>query len=477
MHFCIIDNQLQFIDDDNNSIIIHSGFLFIGIVEYSKNAQYQSIHSGSKSICKSVMLISKLPETLVITKDLHSKIDKAALLEFKGIDKYKIICNIKNWIDVNIDPLFNCHWKKLPCESKRIQKINDIDTPNRKLIEGNAIAIDPDGCVDRDDALQCIEEDDAYIVYIHIVDVTSYDFSNCMDEFIRRTESAYPLNKQPIHMNNLYHELSLHSGLNKVFSVKIVIDKQYNIIDHSFEKLLIENVQLTTYDGVDKADPQIILLKTIAYNIFKQNDVDDMHKMVENYMVLANKLVAQKLITYNNKTALLRQHIKSLDCPKELEEICKFINNKKASYYIGECQHSMFGYYTHFTSPLRRVFDMLVHNQLYSALCNTQYEVNNEIIMRINYTHNLYKKYYKHDYLLNNRDKIHNTCTHGFIVQDKIINEQHKITIYIPQYSLYKSTLIFKEFKLFDKIDIKLIIIKKVLLKLHIELINQISNV
>jgi ribonuclease R len=309
--------------------------------------------------------------------------------------------------------------------------------------------IDPVDAKDFDDALSIqILPNGHYEIGVHIADVSHYvQEGDVLDqEAYKRGNSVY-LTDRVIHM--LPEELSnvicsLRPNEDKLtFSVLFEIDDQGNIHKHLFSKTIIHSKRRYTYEEVQEIlekedDPhrkELVILDKIAKILrknrmkagaldigseemrFQLNEIGkpigvvwktskDAHKLIEEFMLLANKYVA--LFggkTIDNKPFLYRIHDQPdmakmemfnvfiakfghkipLDSPKKIGlEINRLLHD-----ISGEAEHSLvqsmairsmakavydtdnighyglsFPFYTHFTSPIRRYADLIVHRIL-----------------------------------------------------------------------------------------------------------------
>jgi exoribonuclease R len=112
----------------------------------------------------------------------------------------------------------------------------------------------------------------------------------------------------------------------------------------------------------------------------------DIHRMVEIYMLLTNVHVARFLSEKIPQQVLLRkhQHMDSLDkqpvpqIPQAVREKINLMRMDSAVYDVGISNSYHHGvreqYYTHFTSPIRRYADIVVHRMLWSVLNGLEVE-------------------------------------------------------------------------------------------------------
>ena len=98
----------------------------------------------------------------------------------------------------------------------------------------------------------------------------------------------------------------------------------------------------------------------------------DANKLIEEFMLLANKTVAESIgrVKKGVKAKTLPYRIHDQPDPAKLENLRQFVSKlramMKAKYSVHNIGHYglAFDYYTHFTSPIRRYPDMMVHRLL-----------------------------------------------------------------------------------------------------------------
>lgn len=316
--------------------------------------------------------------------------------------------------------------------------------------------IDPDDAKDFDDALSLQKVNGQnWEVGIHIADVSHYVKPDSMldKEAYNRATSVYLVDRVvPMLPERLSNNIcSLRPKEDKLtYSAVFQIDENGKVYDKWFGRTIICSDRRFTYNDVQKIidtgegdfASEIALLNQMAQNIRKQRfaqgafnfertevkfnldkngkpidvyfrESQPAHQLIEEFMLLANKKVAEFIATQNRedkkKVGVYRVHDKP-DTDK-LAAFSKFINKfgykvkfqnrknlstqlnnllveiqgksekniveelairsmAKAEYSVENIGHYglAFNYYTHFTSPIRRYPDIMVHRILDSYL-------------------------------------------------------------------------------------------------------------
>lgn len=445
---------------------------FVGILHTSSVISYTT--NKLDTIKKDFTSFSNIPNKILVkTKRIIQSPDVYVIVKFESICPktnvvtcvvHEYLDEVGNSIDINklLKALSSCHWTRK--HDKLFQELVTIDlTPSRTIFDESIeiYSIDPDGCKDIDDALHCIKTGNGWQIGIHIADVSSYIPEGSIQdlELARRGETFYSDYQSFPHQNMIPNVISLENAslldtkLSRSFTVLVNFDTDFNSVDVTFQKALIKVKENLSYNKAQylidtKQNESLVNLYDFGKKMFTGLEENyDTHEMVAVYMILANKIVAEHLVKVNPIGTILRVQnssvVPKLICEnKILNE--KYLNSlhERANYVVGfddNVIHTSLGLkcYTHFTSPIRRYIDILVHRALYESLQLTVHNAkpNIETINRINEYCRFYKKLQRHTKLLQ-KIKMLDTTSEFFAHIVSLKSDRNMIRVYIEDLDL-----------------------------------------
>ena len=227
------------------------------------------------------------------------------------------------------------------------------------------ISIDPKDSTDIDD---CLSYNNG-IIGIHIADASFWikKFKFQPDFYSTIYMPHRKINMLPrILSDNLASLLPNQDRLAFTFFYDTKSEKYW------FEKTIIRNNKAYSYEEAEKNTNKFKELWEISKNLGKEYNIEgewDTHKMVEAFMVFTNNKAAF-YFRDNMQQHIYRNHLEKLhefDLSKitnqKFRDFMNIYLSNSATYEQQLKQHYGLNldYYTHFTSPIRRMADLLVH--------------------------------------------------------------------------------------------------------------------
>ena len=259
------------------------------------------------------------------------------------------------------------------------------------------ITIDPDSAKDFDDAISWNEE--TREIFIHIVDIANVPLSQEEEYRLRnRCQTLYLGHHETLHLlseENASNILSLVENKPRhTITTRVTLTEDGLVESYDIYRSAINVNKRLTYDQAKRTIPtwlaNLLSMResTLKYSIhlpsisftqenkISRTDTSDFaHKFVANSMILANMIVSKHLLTntiqlpnrFHDKLLGFRplSHEETTDQP-DVDSFLLLKRYARAKYAID--QHGHFGLgvteYCHFTSPMRRYADVLVHRLL-----------------------------------------------------------------------------------------------------------------
>ena len=295
----------------------------------------------------------------------------------------------------------------------------------RDMREVFTFTIDPADAKDFDDALSFAVIEEGYQIGVHIADVSHYvkPGTKIDEEAYRRGTSTYLVDRViPMLPEELCNDLcSLRPGEDKLcMSVIFTMDADARVLKYKICRTVIRSDARLNYDEVQEIitrnpnshrdpgilDSALLTLNALATKLraerlangalaIEQDEVrfrldehyhpidiyfehpNEAHHLIEEFMLLANKTVAKAVgagrpfvyrvhdLPDNEKLDELRKFKKRLGSriPQQTIDLLTIRAQAKAVYSTYNIGHYglAFSHYTHFTSPIRRYPDLMVH--------------------------------------------------------------------------------------------------------------------
>ncbi len=295
--------------------------------------------------------------------------------------------------------------------------------PFQDLTHLSTFHIDPSTTKDIDDAISVLPDENK--VFIHIVDITQIDALSPLDKQACFLGSTLYLPNQNFPMYPPYYaefELSLLPNHNRrVITIEMELedkkDEEFHcpeIKSYEIYPSMIQVKRSYHYENVenDKNEKDIQYLWNITEKYYKRslsilhpsficnehgnvshiefhNHSSIPHFIIEMFMIMTNRLITNHLLSFQIKcperyhpTCYYDDSLEQITDDDDINQICLIQKYKNATY--DSTLHSHFGlqieHYTHFTSPIRRYFDNIIHR----ILAGYQYHNIDEILKHIN---------------------------------------------------------------------------------------------
>jgi exoribonuclease R len=414
----------------------------VGTFSTSQTCRYGKSKSG-KVIYSVKPLQYNLPNFLIT---YGGKLKGQLIVRFKFLhwDKKlptgEIISVIGLKEETNIIKTLMYHYQIYPKPHRFLctENIFENNIKRKDLLYLHTLSIDPKGCTDIDDSISYFydTEKDNIEIGVHIAQPTYWLHPNELKKLIhKRFSTLYTKEKRYDLFNKKLSDMA-SLELDKIkptYSVIFSI-KNNKIISIEDYPSYISNKQVLDYNTNDK---NVLKLLDVTN---KMSKIKDTHELVSFWMIETNKYIGNKLKDKRIPYRVNKVNSTEYDIDTNIIEAFKIRDTESAYYSLEENEHQSLGIknYIHFTSPIRRIFDTLVHYYL----C---YKINffdEQTIKRINYLDSQTKKFHRTLELKEKIDSIEDETEY-----DAYIYKRSKVN----QYEIFIEELGFMKLQLFDK--------------------------
>lgn len=333
-----------------------------------------------------------------------------------------------------------------------------IDTKKREFIDRRIVSIDPEGCTDIDDAFSISFNNNILNLDIHISDVYYVLKSLNLIDKINNTTSIYLTNSVK-HMLPTIISSGIGSLLEDTIRFMLTLSIKYNTVteevdDIQFNKTYGKITKNYNYNNYPKNIDKYFINVSKMYKIITKQiiNIDDSHKFIEALMIMYNTYFCENVM----KTSAikiyrtqLKKHFDIADIDNDLSSFLKLIHSNSAEYSTVKTGHTTLGIdsYTHVTSPLRRLID-LINQEIYYT--NHSTILDRISLVKINSINKKLKRYYRE---INKLSLAHNVYNSEYYITKCYIYdfnlEKRNTYLYFPKENIsIKSNLI--HYKLFD---------------------------
>jgi exoribonuclease R len=292
-------------------------------------------------------------------KVYHESTYEATLLEIIGTincieNQYKILLYYHELFPINIKK----YSQKLDTQTK--ENLQSFINTLKPTFVHNVFSIDPESCIDIDDALTYLDEDN---FVVHIADPNRFNSVINLNQYYENNTSIYLGDKT-------YHLLPLELSTNYISlienTVRPVISVYFSFVktDLILKKIVRNTIIVTKNLSYNKANSMLSdscdisklfeISKRLVPIFYKDDKVlIDTHDMVELFMLAVNNEIGNFLQTNFIGDVLYRT--------------CND-NNTKYSYTNSGHDKLFCKNYVHFSSPIRRTADYIIHQKVISLL-------------------------------------------------------------------------------------------------------------
>ena len=487
--FCIDDNlyggndidpiNLKLFNEDEFSFI-NSNFELInsptrnaeyltGVLKLDDNKTYGRTQNKKRLLYRCFPNDKKLP-IFLIPYEIDVKFNKKhknkfILFKFQEWNKLNahpsgiIIETIGNVDDIESICSYNLYSKHLNHSIKSFSKLTNLLCTNntqhhiQKHNNSFIFSIDPHNCRDFDDAFSIELIDNKYCVSVYIADVVSnIEKHQLWDSFTERVSTIYLHNKRLPMIPQNYTQTFCSLNQDKI-SKSLCIKSFFNFDGTPDDSMnSIEFIDVFVNKNFEYEESLLLnntyYLELLHLTQLIEPTTKDSHELVSLWMVKTNYFVADFL--NKSKQGIFRKSTITNDFKHDL-----FDRNIISTQYVSfdETEQSDLKIYTHATSPIRRIVDLLNQCIIYNIICSSPLSVEGSIFFskwssRLDFINKSMKSIRKLQSdcrlldLFNNKSNMSERFFKGIVIEEKV-NKRESLkksyTIFVGELNIYST--------------------------------------
>lgn len=345
--------------------------LLVGVFSTSQTQRFGKNKKGNV-IYLVKPLLEKMPNFLI---PYGGKLKGKIIIRFKyrhwneKLPMGEIINVIGVFKKENLNEMLMYHYEVFPKSIRYPEYTNSMENNiKRKKYSTNIFSIDPDDCEDIDDALSIEEDNDSIIIGVHIAQPIYYLSKNDIENKLKYQFSTLYLENKRCDLwgSDITNKSSLHQGEEKP-AYTILFHFKDNELSHieDFPSIIVNKKKLS----YDNANTYSFANKLLSFTNQINKKVLDFHELVSIWMVKTNNYIGKKMSSHIPLRVNKKIDINIFDdivIDEDIKDKFKIRNMEAAEYSYTSSYHESLDLnnYCHFTSPIRRLMDTIIHMKL-----------------------------------------------------------------------------------------------------------------
>ena len=285
-------------------------------------------------------------------------------------------------------------------EALRVEVEPSIEEISKRIDRRNlkVVTIDGEDAKDLDDGVFAEEIADGFFLGVYIADVSYYvrPHSALDREAFSRGTSIYPVDRVvPMLPKELSNGIcSLNAGVDRLaMACEMKLNTAGEVVDYKIFPTVIHVHRRLSYTQVDKFLTGDKILYDCADNLNTLRKIRELRKKIPSLYRVHKLSTPEKILAFNQLLAQFNLHLATSEGrelePRDFQKVLSKVKGLSAERIITTCalrtmqqahyspeNSGHFGlaaeFYTHFTSPIRRYPDLIVHRMLRASFESPQ---------------------------------------------------------------------------------------------------------